>query len=48
MKYLSAAIGLDLAPHCGLLAERTGEPDTESLPKHVAQVWQSLTDRCTP
>ncbi|GHI03120.1 hypothetical protein AQI88_02025 [Streptomyces cellostaticus] len=45
---LSTAIGLDLLPYAGLLAERTGEPEHEPLPAHITRLWQTLLDLRTP
>lgn len=48
LRRLSAAIGLDLEPHAGLLTERAGEPGLPPLPQRVASVWAQLLDRRSP
>ncbi|MCX5418124.1 sulfotransferase [Streptomyces sp. NBC_00078] len=45
---LSEAIGLDLLPHAGQLAERTGALDDEPLPAHIDRLWRTLLDLRTP
>ncbi|GGO60847.1 sulfotransferase [Nonomuraea cavernae] len=39
---LSTAVGLDLAPHAGLLAERPPPAPPRALPPRVERIWQAL------